>query len=266
MGRASGPNFVFEGNSFLCRNNRVLHPHKEVSNLQLARRPGANGQLVEVPRWQILSDLTELAFEQAVLSFAEIDGGDSMTAEEIKALPPATKLAVLGKFVARALPGVARDLALGIAERGVVGLGDFGSALSLQTRSSAMDQLRSGTICVSGIVQKCGTRGLLGRLWRMGQHELPDTNSSLQVTNLPINPGQPEQVSIAFNGAPQIVIDRFMAMIAPEERAPAIFHIADLGWDLAPHNLLIWRLQKDTPVLLGAHTYTVNIEIVERLA
>ena len=114
---------------------------------------------------------------------------------------------------------------------------------------------------VSGIVQKCGTRGAFERLFRMVRLS---PQSSIDVKNLE----DPEQVEVVIKGD-LFSLNLFLGLISPDTfdsgkvKFPRIFHGIDIGWGLAPHNLVVAAVSR-SPLELpqGMHMYTINVESV----
>jgi hypothetical protein len=112
---------------------------------------------------------------------------------------------------------------------------------------------------VSGIVQKCGTRGALERLFKMVRL---DPKAEIAVKNLEEDP---DQVEVVIQGD-LFSFYLFRGLLSPDTydsgrlKIPRIFHVVDIGWVLAPHNLVVAAVsQRPLNLPLGMHVYTINV-------
>ncbi len=117
---------------------------------------------------------------------------------------------------------------------------------------------------VSGIVQKCGTLGVLQRIWNLVRLS---EKSKIQVSNS----DSPDQVNVRIRGD-LFSASLFMGMLTPHQSiggrtlAPRIFHGIDIGWDFAPHNLVVAAVtERAIDLPLGKYFYTTNIERLGRM-
>jgi len=115
---------------------------------------------------------------------------------------------------------------------------------------------------VFGIVQKCGTRGALQRIWNLVSL---DQRNSLQVENDRENP---DKVNVRIKGD-LFSAALFMGLLMPyrpiggDTVTPRIFHGIDIGWDYAPHNLVVAAVNEQAIDLPSAkYFYTINVERV----
>jgi len=198
--------------------------------------------LAEIPRWMVLPD--EAAYRREQLG---LEG-------EVKGLEECAKLEILKKLF--------DPLA---AETGVLFVEQYET-----WRSSKLDPLIAGALdlnltdleihfMVSGIVQKCGTRGAFERLFRMVRLH---PEATITTENLK---DQPDQVEVVIKGD-LFSAYLFRGLIFPDTfdsgklKVPRILHVVDIGWDLAPHNLVVVPVsQRPRELPLGFHFYTINV-------
>jgi hypothetical protein len=96
-----------------------------------------------------------------------------------------------------------------------------------------------------------------------------DPAATIQTENDEANPDQVKVKIIGdlFSAA------LFIGLIRPDDcntstfNAPRIFQVVDIGWDLAPHNLVV-NCPEYSPIETppGLHMYTINVEAVPQPA
>ncbi len=196
---------------------------------------------VETPRWLVLPD--ETAYQREQLGFQG----------EAKGLEEGAKLEVLQRiFDPR------------VAQSGVHFVEQY-EALRQQLGVEGMQDLNLTDLeihfMVSGIVQKCGTRGALERLFRLVRL---DPKAAIAVNNLE----DPDQVEVVIKGD-LFSFYLFRGLISPDTfdsgrlKVPRVFHVVDIGWGFAPHNLVVAAVsQRPLFLPLGMHMYTINVESI----
>ena len=229
----------------------LLRVHESASKLPEARTFTVDGNLANVPRWRVLRSASQLEFERAVLRGSGVRGADELSAEAVAALPDATKLLALNWVASQTLRGLSAEEISAVARSGVIGLP------ALSPAEVSLDEMPS-IVTLRGIVQQCGARGLMERLWLATQDVVDGSSPGLGVCNVM---DDPTRLTVSFGSADSGRIARFLAMVRPTDGVPAVFHVVDLGWDLAPYNLMVWRIKTgQEEVLLGSHVYAVNID------
>lgn len=117
-------------------------------------------------------------------------------------------------------------------------------------------------LLVSGIVQKCGTRGTFERLFRMLSLS---PESTIAINNL----NNPDQVEVKIQ-SDLISAGLFMGIISPDLfstgalKSPRIFHVVNLGEFLFPYQLLVSMVGHNAVEMpRGYHVYTINVRDVK---
>lgn len=196
--------------------------------------------MAEIPRWMVLSD--EAAYRREELG---LEG-------EVKGLGEEAKLETLKKL----FDPLAAETGILFADKYNLMRGELeptiAGALDLNLTDLEIHFM------VSGIVQKCGTRGAFERLFRMVRI-LPE--ATITTENLK---DQPDQVEVVIKGD-LFSAYLFYGLISPDVfdsgrlKIPRVFHVVDIGWDLSPHNLMVAASQKPRRLPLGMHFYTINV-------
>jgi len=201
----------------------------------------------EVQRWMVF-DGGEDAFRAEYLGF---DG-------DVSRFQDTDKLAVLNRYLGDAL----------MTQTGVA----FAFQWKMFQECLPFEQWRTACggnidgieakMIVRGIVQKCGTRGALTRLFNLVRYL---ETTSIGVRNMESDPNAMELI---IKGD-LISVALMHGLLAPfpasstnlSQVDPNIFHVVDIGWELAPHNMVVFAGGTDPVVLpMGAHLYTINIE------
>lgn len=224
------------------------------------------GSYVETPRWMIFSP------EAIDAGIEEIDVDDNLSKVERKYMrniwgfeaDPA-KLDDQGKM--DILSGIFGSRA---AETGVLFIGQYEAFRQKQLApliQSVQDfNLNNLEIhfLVSGIVQKCGTRGALRKLFNMVRLS-PEANITVN------NDNTPDKVKVTITGD-YFTASLLQGILSPDLYsngtlfAPRIFIGIDIGWINRPHNLVITAVtKKSTEVPVGAHMYTINVNDVSEM-
>ncbi|MDD4179410.1 MAG: hypothetical protein PHH14_05125 [Candidatus Margulisbacteria bacterium] len=235
-------------------------PHSQINGARLAKTFSADGlrrighdkvadtSFVDVPRWMVWK-ADENFYRETILGYSV----------DPKSLSPEEKLEIL------------RHTNRGAADSGVAFVGLFQHF----SRRHKLDRFNDSrywtnptdlqtTFTASGIVQKCGTRDAFERLFNLIKF---DPNSHIKTENDPTNE---EAVNITIIGD-LFSAAFFQAMIAPEQTSdgqmirPQIIVGTDIGWDFAPHNLIVTILEPHLKINKGMHVYHANIEGVSRL-
>ncbi len=212
---------------------------------------------VGVPRWQVLPD--EKAYQRERLHF---DG-------DCTALDDSAKLDILTRLfdpaVARTGIGFAAEYSAFHASE----LSPLITSFLRQDRGWNLSGLEFQCL-ISGIVQKCGTRGALERLFNLSRL---DDSATIKVDNVKDNA---DEIKVTLTGD-LFSAAIFLGLITPftslgyplidetlcGDLSPRIFQVADIGWGFGPHNLVVYPAENhplETPP--GFHMYTINIERV----
>jgi hypothetical protein len=201
--------------------------------------------MAEIPRWMVLPD--EAAYRREQLG---LEG-------EVKGLKECAKLEILKKLFAP----LAAETGVLFADKYNLLRGELetiiAGALDLNLTDLEIHFM------VSGIVQKCGTRGAFERLFRMARLE---PQAQIMTENLK---DQPDQVEVIIK-SDLFSAYLFYGLISPDVfdsgrlKVPRVFHVVDIGWDLSPHNLVVAASQRPRRLPLGMHFYTINIAEVSK--
>lgn len=201
---------------------------------------------VETPRWLVLSDKKDYQKKQLGLEGGTAGLGEGAKLEVLQRIFD-PRVAQAGVHFVKQYEILRQELAPTI--EGFEGLNLTGLEIHFM---------------VSGIVQKCGTRGAFERLFRMVRL---DPKAAITVKNLEEDP---DQVEVVIQGD-LFSFYLFRGLLSPDTydsgrlKIPRIFHVVDIGWKFKPHNLVVAAVsQRPLRLPLGMHICTINVEGVSK--
>ena len=196
---------------------------------------------VETPRWLVLPD--EKDYQREQLEFqGEVKGLEEGAKLEVLQRIFDPRVAQTGVHFVEQYEALRRHL-----DPDIEGMRDF-NLTDLEIH-----------FIISGIVQKCGARDALERLFNLVRL---DPKAAIAVKNL----DDPDQVEVVIKGD-LFSFYLFRGLISPDTfdsgrlKIPRVFHVVDIGWGFAPHNLVVAAVSRMPLFLpLGMHMYTMNVE------